>query len=71
MHVCECVCMYCDCVVFVCVSGNCCMVVVGVCVGVCMFVEVCAYIVIVLCWYVPLVMYVWELWVFVWVYACL
>ena len=38
----------CDCVVFVCVSGNVCMVIVGVCVRVCMFVNVFDYMVVVL-----------------------
>ena len=43
MHICECVCSYHGCVVFVCVSGPVCMVNVCVCVcnGVCMFVNVC------------------------------
>ena len=49
MHVCECACLNCDCVVFVNVSGHVCVVSVGVCVGVCMFVNVCACMVIVLC----------------------
>ena len=58
MHVCECVCLYCGCVVFVCVPGHVCMVIVDVYVGVCMFVNVCAYMVTVLCLYVSLTMFV-------------
>ena len=41
------------------VSGNVCMVIVNVCMGVCMFVNVCACMVAVLCLYVFLVMFVW------------
>ena len=52
-------CVYCGCVVFVCVSGNGCIVIVGVCFGVCMFVDVCACMVNVLCLYVSLAMCVW------------
>ena len=37
-----CVCLNGDCVVFVCVSGKVCIVIVRVCVRVCMFVDVCA-----------------------------
>ena len=44
-----CVCLYCDSVVFACVSGHVCMVVVCVCLGVCVFVNVCVCVVIVLC----------------------
>ena len=55
MHVCECVCLYGGNVVFVCVSGHCCMVI--VCLRVCMHVcEVVACMVIVLCLYVSLAM---------------
>ena len=42
MHVCDCVRLYGDCVVLVCVSGHVCLVVVCAFVGVCMFVNVCA-----------------------------
>ena len=59
MHVCECVCLYCGCVVFVCVSCHVCMVVVCVRFGVCMFVGMCACMVIVLCLYESLAMIVW------------
>ena len=41
--------MYGDCVVLVCVSGHVCIVIVGVCVGTCMFVSVCLYCGCVLC----------------------
>ena len=58
MQICECVRLHGDCVVFVCVSGYVCMVLVGVCMGVCMFVNVCGCIVIVLCLYVSLAMFV-------------
>ena len=58
-NVCECVCLYGDCVVFVCVSGHVCMVIVGVCMGVCMLVNVCACMVVVLCLYVCLAMFEW------------
>ena len=71
IHVCGCVCLHCGCVVFVCVSGNVCMVFVRVCVGVCMFVDVSACMVIVLCLHVSLATFVWLLCVFAWVYACL
>ena len=40
-HVCVCVCLYGDCVAFVCASGHVWMVIVGVCLGVCVFVGVC------------------------------
>ena len=40
MHVCECVRLYGDCIVLVCVSGHGCMVILRVCVGVYMFVTV-------------------------------
>ena len=43
MQVCDCACVYCDCIVFVCVSGHVCMVIVGGCVVACMFVSVCLY----------------------------
>ena len=59
MHICECVCLYGACVVFVFVSGHVCIVIVGVCVGVCMFVNMCACMVLVLCLYVSLPMFVW------------
>ena len=59
MHVCECVCSYGGCVVFVNISGNVFMVILGLCVGVCMFANVCACMVVVLCSYVSLVMFVW------------
>ena len=58
MHVCWCVRLYGDCVVFVCVSCHVCMVIVGVRVNVCMCVNVCACMVIVLCLYVSLAMFV-------------
>ena len=48
MHVCECEYLYGDCVVFVCVSGHVCMVIACVCMGVCMFGNACACMVIVL-----------------------
>ena len=59
MHVCDCVCLYCDCVAFVCVSNHACMVIERVCVCICMFVDVCACMVVSLCLYVSLVMIVW------------
>ena len=59
MHVCECVCLYSDFDVFVCVSGHVCMLIVGVCLNVYMFVSVCACVVVVLCLYVSLAMCVW------------
>ena len=59
MRVCLC------CVVFVCVSGHVCVVNVGVYVCLCMFVGVCASIVVVLCLYMSLAMFVW------WLCACL
>ena len=71
MHVCACVRLCGDCVVCVCVSGYVCMVVVGVCEGVCMFVNVRVCMVIVLCLYVSLAMFVWRLRVLAWLYACL
>ena len=58
MHVCESVCLYVDCVVFVCVPGYVYILIVCVCVGVCMFVNLCACIVIVLRLYVSLAMFV-------------
>ena len=58
MHVCECVWLYGDCVVFVLVSGNVCMVIVNVYVCVYMFVNVCACMVVVLRLYVSLAMFV-------------
>ena len=45
-------CLYCGCVVFVCVFGHVCMVIVYVCVGVCICVNVCDGMVVVLCLYV-------------------
>ena len=51
VDVCVCVCLYCD-VVFIRESGHVCMVIVYVCVGACMFVSVCVYIVVVLYLYV-------------------
>ena len=59
MHVCECVRLYGEYVVFACVSDHVCMAIVFVCVDVCMFVRVCACMVVVLCLYVSLVMFVW------------
>ena len=58
MHVCDCVRLYGECVVFVCVSGYVCMVSVCVCVrvNVCMFEHVFACVVIVLCLYASLAM---------------
>ena len=47
INVCECVRLYGDCVVFVCVSGHVYIAIVCVCIGVCMFVNVCAGIVVV------------------------
>ena len=58
MHVCECVCVYCGCVVFACVSGHVCVIICGVCVYVCMLVKVCGNMVVVLCLYVSLAMFV-------------
>ena len=58
MHVCDCVCLYGDRVGFVCACGNVCMVLVGDFIGVCMFVNASDYIVIVLCVYVCLAMFV-------------
>ena len=52
-------CVYCGCVVFVCVSGYVCIVIVYVCVSVCMFVNVCGCIVVVLGMYVSPAMSVW------------
>ena len=63
--------MYVDCVAFACVSGNGCMVIVGVCVCVCVFVNACACMVVVLRLYASLVMFAWWLCVFASVYACL
>ena len=68
MHVCECVCVYGWCVVFVCVSGHVCNVIACVYVGVCMFVGVCACMVIVLCLYASPAVLVWCLCV-CWVYT--
>ena len=59
LHVCECVTLSCGCVVFVCVFGHVCMVIVAVCINVCTFVAVCACMANVLCLYVFLVMIVW------------
>ena len=52
-------CLYGDCVVFVCVSGHVCFVIVGACVCVCMFANACVCMVIVLCLYLFVVMFVW------------
>ena len=52
------VCLYGGCVVFVCVSSHVFMVIVGVCIVVCMFVNVYACMVIVWCLYVFLAMFV-------------
>ena len=52
-------CLHGDCFVFVCVFGNVCVVIVGVCMGVCMFVAVCACVVVILCLYVSLAMFLW------------
>ena len=41
MHVCDCVCLYGNRVVFVRVPGDVCIVIVSVCVAVCVFVNVC------------------------------
>ena len=49
-----CVCLYVGRDVFVCVSGYICMEIVSVCVGECMFANVCACMVFVLCVYVSL-----------------
>ena len=59
LRVCMDVVLYGGCVVFVCVSGHVCMVIVGVCLGICMFVDVCGCMVIVLRLYVYLAMFVW------------
>ena len=59
MYVCECVCLYGGCAVFVCVSGHVCMVIVGVCMGVCMFADVRACMVIVLRLHVYLAVIAW------------
>ena len=67
MYVSGCVRLYCGCVVFVCVSGHVYMVTVGVCIGVCMFVNVCDCMVVVL----SPAMLVWRLCVFACVSACL
>ena len=58
MLVCECVCLYGGCVACVCVSDHVCIVIVCVCVGVCMFVNVRACMVGVLCLYVSPVVFV-------------
>ena len=57
-------CLYDGCVVFVCASGHVSITIVGVCMGVCMFVTVCGCMVIVLCLYVCLAIFVWCLCVF-------
>ena len=54
-----CVCLYCDCVVFACVSGHVCVVIVRVCANVFMFMGACVCMVIVLCLYVSLAELVW------------
>ena len=59
MHVCACVLLYADCVVFVCVSGHVCKVIVCACLGVCVFVNVCACIMVVLCLCASLAKFVW------------
>ena len=53
------VCLYGGCVVFVRVSGHVCIVIVGVCVDVYVFVNVCACMVVVSCLDVSLAMFVW------------
>ena len=58
-QVCECVCLYVGCVLFVYVSGHVCMVNVGARVTVCMFVNVCVCVVFVLRVFVYLEMFVW------------
>ena len=57
-HDCECVCLHGGCDAFVCASGHVCMVIVCDCIGVCMFVIECAHMVVVLCLYVSLAMFV-------------
>ena len=52
MHVCDCACLHGTCVVFVCVPGHVCMVNLTVCVGARMFV------IVVLCFYVFIAMFV-------------
>ena len=69
LWMCECLCG--NCVVFVCVSVDVYVVIVGVCVDVCMLVNVCGCMVILLCLYVSLAKVVLRLIVFAWVYACL
>ena len=59
MHVGDCLFLYGGCVVFVCVSCHVCIVNVGVCMGVCMLVIVCACMVVELGLYVSLAMLVW------------
>ena len=60
MRVCECVCLYGDCVEFVCISGHGLIVIVCVCVCGSMFVNVmCACMMVVLRLYVFLAMCVW------------
>ena len=58
IHVCECVCLCGDCVVFVCVPSRVCIVIVRVRVCVCMFANLCVCIVNVLCLYASLAMFV-------------
>ena len=58
VHVCECMCLYGECIVFVCVSGHVCMMIVVVCMCACMFVNVCACTVVELCLYVSLAIFV-------------
>ena len=58
MHVCECVCLNGGCVVFVCVPDHACIVITNVCLDVCLFVNVCDCLEIVLCLYVSFAMFV-------------
>ena len=58
IHVCDNVCLYDGCVVFVCVPGHVCMAIAGYCVNGFMFVNACACMVIVLCLYASLAMLV-------------
>ena len=59
MHVWVCVRLYDDCVVFACVSGHVCMLIVCACVGVSTFVNVCACMVVELCLYASPAMFIW------------
>ena len=69
IHVCDNVLLCGGCVVFVCVSGHVCMVIVVVCVNVFMFANVCACMVIVLRLYAYLAMLIYSLRVLACVYA--